>query len=148
MHRICVINGPNLNLLGSREPGIYGVITLSEIESRLRQRAGEMGVELSFFQSNIEGELIDHAQAAAHSASGILINAAGYTHTSVALADALRAVRLPYVEVHLSNVYARESFRHVSLLAPHAVGVITGFGAYSYELGLSALVNHLSSCPS
>ena len=141
--RILVIHGPNLNLLGSREPGLYGSATLAEIDRSLQERAGLLMASLTSFQSNHEGALVDRIQAARDEADGVLINAAAYTHTSVALRDALLAVALPYVEVHLSNVHAREVFRHTSLLADRAVGVIGGFGPLSYGLALEGLVAHL-----
>jgi len=142
MKSVAVINGPNLNLLGSREPGIYGRASLAEIEQALRTRFGGR-CELSFFQSNAEGELVDYIQSLAGQAHGVLINAGAYTHTSVALRDALAAVALPFVEVHLSNVFARESFRHVSFLSDKAVAVLSGFGAKGYELALEGLLDRL-----
>jgi 3-dehydroquinate dehydratase-2 len=141
--RILVIHGPNLNLLGSREPGLYGSATLAEIDRSLQERARQLEVSLTSVQSNHEGALIDRIQQARDDADGILINAAAYTHTSVALRDALLAVALPYVELHLSNVHAREPFRHRSLLADRALGVIGGFGPLSYGLALEGLVAHL-----
>jgi 3-dehydroquinate dehydratase-2 len=141
--RILVIHGPNLTLLGSREPGLYGSATLAEIDRSLQERAGLLGASVTSFQSNHEGALVDRIQAARAEADGILINAAAYTHTSVALRDALLAVAVPFVEVHLSNVHAREDFRHRSLLADRAVGVIGGFGPLSYGLALEGLVHHL-----
>ncbi|MCE5273223.1 type II 3-dehydroquinate dehydratase [bacterium] len=139
---MAVINGPNLNLLGSREPGIYGRASLAEIEHALRERfAGRC--ELGFFQSNSEGELVDYIQSLAGRVHGVVINAGAYTHTSVALRDALAAVDLPFVEVHLSNVFARESFRHVSYLSDKAVAVLSGFGAKGYELALEGLLDRL-----
>ena len=140
---IGVLNGPNLNLLGRREPGIYGTDTLEQIDTRLRAVARELSATVESFQSNGEGELIDAVHRMAESVDGFLVNAAGYTHTSVALLDALLAVDLPFVEVHLSNIHAREEFRRHSLLAPRALGTIGGFGALGYELGLRALVFHL-----
>src|SRR5690606_1706531 len=137
--RIAVASGPNLNLLGRREPEVYGSTTLEQIEERLRQTAAERGAELEFFQSNAEGALIDYIQAAAERVDAILVNAGGLTHTSVALRDALLGVARPFVEVHLSNPAAREPFRHVSLLADRALGVVVGFGAESYVLGLQGL---------
>lgn len=138
--RIAVIHGPNLNMLGRREPSIYGQTTLAQIDERLEQLAGELDVELEFRQANAEGEIIDYIHEAGARVAGYLINAAGFTHTSVALLDALLAVDRPYVEVHLSNPAGRERFRHRSLLAPYARGVVQGFGADSYELGLRGLV--------
>ncbi|ANV85007.1 type II 3-dehydroquinate dehydratase [Picosynechococcus sp. PCC 7003] len=142
---ILVLHGPNLNLLGLREPEIYGATTLKDINARLEKEAQRLDVSLQCFQSNHEGALIDQIQAALGKFSGILINPAAYTHTSVALRDALAAVNLPTVEVHLSNIHQRETFRHHSYIAPIAVGQICGFGAESYYLGLRALVNHIRS---
>jgi len=139
-HKVAVIHGPNLNLLGQREPAIYGSTTLEEINSRLSETADSIGASLTFFQSNHEGELVEHIHSLTGAADAILINAAAYTHTSVALRDALSSVGIPYVEVHLSNVHARESFRHTSLLAEKALGIICGFGVESYLLGLRAVV--------
>ena len=146
--RIAVIHGPNLNLLGSREPDVYGSATLAEIEGRLRDRATEMGVELETFQSNAEGALIDYIQESAGRVQAFLVNAAGLTHTSVSLRDALAGVGRPFVEVHLSNPAAREPFRHVSLLSDRALGVVSGFGADSYLLGLEGLVARLDAARS
>ena len=142
--RVLVIHGPNLNLLGTREPGVYGASTLADITADLDALALELGVELAHFQSNWEGALIDRVQAARGEVRGILINPGGFTHTSVALRDALAAVALPFVEVHLSNVYAREPFRHKSLLSDLSAGVVVGFGAISYSLGLRGLVAKLN----
>ena len=143
--RIGVVNGPNLNLLGSREPEIYGSDTLEQIVQRLRDAAREAGVELEAFQSNAEGALIDYIQESAARVDAFLVNAGGLTHTSVALRDALVGVGRPFVEVHLSNPAAREPFRHVSLLADRALGVVVGFGAESYVLGLRGLVARLDA---
>ncbi len=140
--RLLVLHGPNLNLLGQREPGLYGSSTLAAIDAALEQQAAVLGVELACFQSNHEGGLVDRIQQAG-ACDGILINAAAYTHTSVAIRDALLAVALPFVEVHLSNTHARERFRHRSLLADRALGVICGFGPISYHLALEGLVAHL-----
>jgi 3-dehydroquinate dehydratase-2 len=140
---ILVVNGPNLNLLGKREPGIYGSTTLEHINQQLQHEANLLQVTLTCLQSNHEGTLVDAIHAAWHVHQGILINAGAYTHTSIALRDAIAAVNLPTVEVHLSNIYRREEFRHHSYIAPVAIGQISGFGAESYRLGLHALVNHL-----
>ena len=147
MH-LLVLHGPNLNLLGRREPGLYGQRTLADIDATLSERAQVMGVGLDCFQSNHEGELVERIQQAGASAggsgfNGIVINAGAYTHTSIAIRDALLAVSIPYVELHLSNVHAREPFRHQSLLADRAVGVICGFGPMSYILAIDGLVAHL-----
>ena len=143
MH-LLLLNGPNLNLLGQREPGIYGSGTLASIEDRLRQEATAAGAELECFQSNFEGALVERIHQAMGTSQGILINAGAYTHTSIALRDALLGVALPYVELHLSNTHARESFRHRSLLADKAIGVVCGFGPMSYSLALQGLIQHLS----
>ncbi len=145
--QLLVLHGPNLNLLGTREPGLYGTSSLERIDADLKQRAAELGVMVDCFQSNHEGVLVDRIQQAAGRCQGILINAGAYTHTSVALRDALLAVAIPFVELHLSNTHARESFRHRSLLADRAVGVICGFGPVSYRLALAGLVEHLRAEP-
>ncbi len=144
--KVAVVHGPNLNLLGRRESSWYGHATLAEVDAELASLAARLGVELSCFQANGEGALVDHVQAAAD-ADGLVVNAAAYTHTSVALRDALLAVARPFVEVHLSNVFAREKFRHRSLIADRAVGVISGFGVDSYLLALRALTHHLRAAP-
>lgn len=142
--RVLVLHGPNLNLLGKREPGVYGHRSLSEIDDALTEEATKQRVELRIVQSNHEGDLIDAIHAAIDRADGILINAGAFTHTSVALRDALAGMNLPVVEVHLSNIYAREEFRHRSLIAPVCVGQISGFGWRSYLLGLTALIDVLA----
>jgi 3-dehydroquinate dehydratase-2 len=143
--RIAVVSGPNLNLLGRREPDIYGRETLDQIGERLQREANELGVELELFQSNAEAALIDYIHESSERVSAFLVNAGGLTHTSVSLRDALIGVGLPYVEVHLSNPAAREPFRHVSLLADRALGVVVDFGAESYVLGLRGLVARLNA---
>jgi 3-dehydroquinate dehydratase II len=144
---VLVLHGPNLNLLGLREPQIYGSLTLQEIDSLLLTESVALGVSVVTQQSNQEGTLIDAIHSSYRQYQGILINAGAYTHTSVAIADALKAVRIPTVEVHLSNIYQRESFRHHSYIAPVAIGQISGFGAQSYCLGLRALVGYLRNNP-
>ena len=141
--RILLLNGPNLNLLGSREPGLYGAQTLAAIEESLQQQAAGLGVALETFQSNHEGALVERIHQASGQIDGILINAAALTHTSIALRDALLGVAIPFVELHLSNVHAREPFRAHSYLADKAVGVISGFGPSSYRLALAGLVERL-----
>lgn len=142
---IHVLNGPNLNLLGRREPGIYGTATLADIERDLRAQAATLGVALTFRQTNHEGELVGFVQAAGLAGAGVLINAAAYTHTSVALRDAISGSGALAIEIHLSNVHAREAFRHHSFLAPVCAGVICGFGPMSYSLGLDALARLLAA---
>lgn len=141
---IIVLHGPNLNLLGQREPEIYGSLTLNDVNFWLKADAEKLGVAVSFLQSNHEGVLIDTIHDALGKHNGILINAGAYTHTSVAIRDALAGVQIPTVEVHLSNVYQRENFRHHSYIAPVAIGQISGFGVDSYRLGLQALVSYLT----
>ena len=143
--RVAVLNGPNLNLLGEREPEIYGAVTLAQIEAGVRERARALGVECVFSQTNHEGELVDAIQKLKGSADGAIVNAAAFTHTSLAVRDALLAVKVPFVEVHLSNIFAREPERRRSVLADVAVGIVAGFGADSYRLGLEGLVAHLAA---
>ena len=142
--RIAVLNGPNLNLLGTREPARYGTQTLDDLERRLRDVATEMGVEIEFAQSNSEGALVDLVQALRGRAQGAVINAGAYSHTSLALRDAFAAVEIPYVEVHITNIYAREPERRHSMLASGAVGVLCGLGTYGYELAVRGLVAKLT----
>ena len=142
---IAVLNGPNLNLLGEREPDIYGRVSLGDIERATREQARALGVQCEWKQTNHEGELVEAIQGLKGTVDGALVNAAAFTHTSLAVRDALLAVRVPFVEVHLSNIFGREPERRKSLLADIAVGVVTGFGADSYRLGLDGLVAHLKS---
>lgn len=148
MFRVLVLHGPNLNLLGQREPEIYGSLTLEVIDRQLEEAAIVLQVAVSSLQSNHEGVLVDAIHGALESYQGILINAGAYTHTSIALRDAIAAVAIPTVEVHLSNIYRREVFRHHSYIAPVAIGQISGFGADSYRLGLHALVHYLKEIES
>lgn len=145
MLNILVLHGPNLNLLGQREPGVYGSATLNDINNLLEQEAELLQVKVSIQQSNHEGVLVDSIHSMLGNHQGLLINAGAYTHTSVAIRDAIAAVNLPAVEVHLSNIYQREAFRHHSFIAPVAIGQISGFGSESYRLGLQALVSHLKN---
>lgn len=142
--KILVLNGPNLGLLGTREPGVYGTLTLADMMRRLEIYGREKGVEVEWFQSDIEGELVARIGASRGRYDGIIMNPAAYTHTSVAIRDALQAVPVPCVEVHLSNIHAREPFRHTSMTAAVCVGQILGFGPMSYLLGLDALVEFLN----
>jgi len=136
--KILIINGPNLNLLGKREPSIYGSLTFDEFFSSLKKKYAD--VELYYFQSNIEGEIIDKLHEVGFTYDGIILNAGAYTHTSIAIGDAIKGIETPVIEVHISNVYAREEFRHISYIAPNAKGVIAGFGLNSYELALESFL--------
>ena len=141
---VFVLNGPNLNLLGTREPAIYGKTTLEDIEKGLTAKAKDMGLAIDFRQSNHEGELVDWCQEASEAAAAVIINAGGYTHTSVAIRDALAALTIPVVEVHLSNIYAREEFRHTSLISGVAAASVCGFGADGYYFALEGLKGNLT----
>ncbi len=143
--KLLFLNGPNLNLLGQREPEVYGRATLAEIEAKVRERAAKFGAEIDFRQTNLEGELVAWIQQAKAKYDAIVLNAAAYTHTSIALRDAIVAVGIPTIEIHLSNVHAREEFRHKSLIAPVCHGQIVGFGANSYVLAVEAAVNVIVS---
>lgn len=139
--KVLFLNGPNLNLLGSRQPEIYGRTTLDDIEALVRRRASQLSAKVEFRQSNHEGELVEWIQTSRKAFNAIVINAAAYTHTSIALRDAITAIETPVIEIHLSNIHAREEFRHTSMIAPVCRGSICGFGAFSYILGLEAAVN-------
>jgi 3-dehydroquinate dehydratase II len=141
MKPIFILNGPNLNLIGEREPEIYGSLSLADIERSLRQEAAAAGFEIEFRQSNHEGELVGWIQEARKEACGLILNAGAYTHTSIAILDALQALTLPVAEVHLSNIFKREEFRHRSFVSPAATGIICGFGPRSYHLALSAIID-------
>lgn len=143
MPKVLVLNGPNLNLLGTREPEVYGADSLDDINEALEKLAAELGLEIEFLQSNHEGAIVDKLHQARGNVDAVMINPAAFTHTSVAIRDAFLAVDLPFVEVHLSNVAAREEFRHKSFLSDIAVGTIAGFGVDSYFLGLRALASHI-----
>ncbi|NOC90636.1 type II 3-dehydroquinate dehydratase [Ruegeria sp. HKCCD6604] len=145
MHNVLVLNGPNLNLLGTRQPEVYGSTTLHMIEDLCVQHGASIGLDVTHLQSNHEGVLLDAIHAARGVQSGLILNAGAFTHTSIALMDAIASVELPVVEVHLSNIHARETFRHRSYIAPVALGQICGFGAHSYILALDALAAHLKA---
>ncbi len=139
MNKIIILNGPNLNLLGEREKNQYGNFTLKDVEKKCNEYAEENNIKLSFFQSNIEGELVDQIQNSRNNQDGLIINAGGYTHTSVAMHDALKILKIPIIELHISNIYNREEFRHKSLISKVAKGVICGFGADGYKMSLEAM---------
>jgi len=139
MNKIIILNGPNLNLLGERESDQYGNHTLQDIENNCNEYAAKNKIELSFFQSNIEGELVDEIQKSRKNQDGLIINAGGYTHTSVAIHDALKILKIPIIELHISNIYNREEFRHKSLISKVAKGVICGFGPYGYLMSMQAI---------
>ena len=141
--KILCLNGPNLNMLGTREPDKYGKETLKDIENEVRKEAEKRGIEITFYQSNIEGELVTEIQKSKEKYNGIIINPAAYTHTSIAIRDAILAVEKPTIEIHLTNVYAREEFRKKSLIAPVCIGQIAGFGANSYKLAINAMADYL-----
>ena len=143
MNKIIVLNGPNLNLLGEREKKQYGTVTLEEIEKNCKNYASKNNIDLSFFQSNIEGELVEKIQESRKDQDGLIINAGGYTHTSVAIHDALKILKLPIIELHISNIYNREEFRHKSLISNVANGVICGFGTDGYIMALNAMIKYL-----
>lgn len=145
--KVLFLNGPNLNLLGTREPGVYGTATLADIATRVRELAAQRGVEVDFLQSNHEGELVTWIQSARGHWDVVVLNAGAYTHTSIALRDAITAAGVPTVEIHLSNIHAREEFRHRSLIAPVCVGQISGFGPNSYTLGLEAAITVKENSP-
>ncbi len=142
---VYILNGPNLNALGTREPDVYGTATLDDVKQASERRAKSQGLAVDFRQTNHEGELIDWIHAARDGADGIILNAGALTHTSLALFDALKAAQRPVIEVHLSNIFARESFRHQSYVAPAAVGIICGFGVHGYELAIDAMAQHLAA---
>jgi len=137
--KVTVIQGPNLNMLGVREQNLYGPMKLEDIHEQMEAFAKQANMEVEFFQSNLEGEIVDKIQECLGDSDGIILNAAAFTHTSIAIADAIRAVQIPTVEVHISNIYAREEYRHKSMIAPYAAGQITGFGPFSYHLAMVAM---------
>ncbi len=142
--KITVIQGPNLNMLGLREQNIYGPMKLEDIHAQMENYAKQSSVDIEFFQSNLEGEIVDKIQECLGDSNGIIINPAAYTHTSIAIRDAIKAVQIPTIEVHISNIYAREEFRHKSLIAPVCAGQISGFGPFSYHLAMVSMVQILS----
>jgi 3-dehydroquinate dehydratase-2 len=142
--KIVVIQGPNLNMLGLREQNIYGPMKLEDIHEQMSVFAKEHNIEIEFFQSNLEGEIVDRIQECLDDAGGIIINPGAYTHTSIAIADAIRAIQIPTVEVHISNIYAREEYRHKSMIAPYCAGQISGFGPFSYHLAMVSMAQILS----
>lgn len=144
-HKILVIHGPNLNMLGTREPEKYGTSTLDEINAAIKSHVSKTGIEVQIFQSNHEGEIVDKIQQARDSFDGLIINPAAYTHTSIVIRDAILLLDIPIVEIHLSNIYKRESFRHKSMLSDVVTGQIAGFGAFGYLMALDAIVNTLQS---
>jgi len=143
MYKIIILNGPNLNLLGEREKEKYGNVTLENIEKNCKKFASENDISLSLFQSNVEGEIVDEIQKARKEQNGLIINAGGYTHTSVAIHDALKILKIPIIELHITNIYNREDFRHKSLISKLAAGVLCGFGAEGYVMALEAMKNYL-----
>ncbi|MEL6520500.1 MAG: type II 3-dehydroquinate dehydratase [Pseudomonadota bacterium] len=143
MTSLLVLNGPNLNLLGQRQPEVYGSVTLAEIEAQCHEMAERLGISVTFGQTNHEGDLVDAIHSAREMYQGIVLNAGAYTHTSIAIMDAISSTQIPVVELHLSNIHAREAFRHTSYIAPVAVGQICGFGPAGYSLAITALVGHL-----
>lgn len=145
MTSILILNGPNLNLLGTRQPEVYGTTTLADIEAQCHEAAKPLGVTLAFAQSNSEGALVDVIHEARGTHNGLILNAGAYTHTSIALMDAISSTEIPTIELHLSNIHAREAFRHTSYIAKVAVGVICGFGAHGYTLALHAMARHLEA---
>ena len=145
MNKIIILNGPNLNLLGEREKDQYGNTTLKDIKNKCKDFASKNNIELSFFQSNLEGELVNHIQNSRNEQDGLIINAGGYTHTSVAILDALKILKIPIIELHISNIYNREEFRHKSLISNVAKGVICGFGANGYLMSLEAIKNFIKN---
>ena len=144
MDKIIILNGPNLNLLGEREKNQYGSFTLKDVEKSCKDYANQNNIELSFFQSNVEGELVNQIQNARNSQDGLIINAGGYTHTSVAIHDALKILKIPIIELHISNIYNREEFRHKSLISSVARGIICGFGTEGYVMSLNAMSKYLT----